>query len=167
MIADASSSGEVDSRPTVVYKRFLDALNRQDLEAATRCVHVERYREDCVAYTKGFVDWEGAKASIVTIWKALPGLQVDLHELAEGPDYALARGTVRGRAEGRLYGAPATKRSFAASFFDYVKVEDGLIVERVQQSDVLGQMRQLYGRALGLVGVGAMFLRQQTPPTPQ
>ena len=76
------------------------------------------------------------------------------------PLRSLARGTVRGTAEGRLYGAPTTKRSFEASFFDYVKTSEGLIVERVQQSDVLGPMRQLYGRALGLVGVGAMFLRQ-------
>jgi len=50
---------------------------------------------------------------------------------------------VRGAATGCLYGAPATKRSFEASFFDYVRLEDGLIVERVQQADVLGQMRQL------------------------
>ena len=158
--ADAPEPDEVGDRPSAVYKSFLDALNRKDLDAATRCVNVERYRENCVAFTKGFVDWEDAKASVLTIWKALPDLRVQLHELGEGPDYALARGTVRGTATGRLYGAPATKRSFEASFFDYVKIEDGLIVERVQQSDVLGQMRQLYGRALGLVGVGAMFLRQ-------
>jgi hypothetical protein len=36
---------------------------------------------------------------------------------------------------------------------------DGRIIERVQQADVLARMRQLYGRALGLVGLGAMFLR--------
>jgi predicted ester cyclase len=158
--AEASAPGAGANRPSIVYKSFLDALNRHDLDAATRCVNVERYRENCVAYTKSFVDWEDAKASVLTIWKALPDLRVELHELAEGADYALARGNVRGTAQGRLYGAPATKRSFEANFFDYVKIENGLIVERVQQSDVLGQMRQLYGRAVGLVGVGAMFLRQ-------
>ena len=36
---------------------------------------------------------------------------------------------------------------------------DGQIIERVQQADVLAQMRQLYGKALGLVGLDAMFLR--------
>jgi hypothetical protein len=40
----------------------------------------------------------------------------------------------------RDYGAPATKRSFEASFFDSVRLDDGLLVERVQQADVLGQM---------------------------
>ena len=52
------------------------------------------------------------------------------------------------------------KRSFQASFFDYVRVADGRIIERVQQADMLAQMRQLYGRALGLVGLDSMFLRQ-------
>ena len=78
--------------------------------------------------------------------------------LADG-DVALAHGTVRGTATGRLYGAPATKHSFEASFFDYVRVADGRIIERVQQADMLGQMRQLYGKALGLIGLDAMFLR--------
>jgi hypothetical protein len=59
----------------------------------------------------------------------------------------------------RLYGAPATRRSFQASFFDYVRVQDGEIIERAQQADVLTQMRQLYGKALGLIGLDAMFLR--------
>ena len=84
---------------------------------------------------------------------------MELAQILAGGDVALAHGTVRGTATGRLYRAPATKRSFEASFFDYVRVEDGRIVERVQQADVLGQMRQLYGKALGLVGLDAMFLR--------
>ena len=65
----------------------------------------------------------------------------------------------RGTATGRLYCAPATKRSFQASFFDYVRIDDGRIIERVQQAGVLAQMRQLYGKALGLAGLEAMFLR--------
>ena len=46
-----------------------------------------------------------------------------------GAPVALAHGTVRGTATGRLYGAPATRRSFEANFFDYVRTDDGLIVE--------------------------------------
>lgn len=71
----------------------------------------------------------------------------------------LGQGTVRGTATGRLYGAPATKRAFEANFFDYVRVEEGRIIERIQQTDVLGQMKQLYGAAFGLVGLGAMLRR--------
>ena len=59
----------------------------------------------------------------------------------------------------RLYGAPATRRSYEASFFDFVRVDEGRIIERVQQADVLGQMRQLYGKGLGTIGLAAMFWR--------
>jgi predicted ester cyclase len=147
--------------PVTVYRGFIDAVNRQDLQTAAGFVDAARYRENCVGFTRGFVDWEQAKESVRQVWKGLPDLSVELAQVladADG-DVALAHGTVRGTATGRLYGAPATKRAFEASFFDYVKVDNGRIIERVQQADVLGQMRQLYGKALGLVGLDAMFLR--------
>jgi len=34
-------------------------------------------------------------------------------------------------------------------------------MERIQQTDVLGQMRQLYGKAVGPVGLWTMFLPLQ------
>jgi predicted ester cyclase len=142
-----------------VYAGFIDAVNRYDLEAAARFVDADRYRENCVGFTRGFVDWEEAKKSVRQVWKGLPDLRVELDQVHASGDVALAHGTVRGTATGRLYGAPATKRSFQASFFDYVRIEDGRIIERVQQADVLAQMRQLYGKALGLIGLDAMFLR--------
>lgn len=145
--------------PADVYKEFIGAVNRQDLEEAGRYVDAARYRENCVGFTHGFVGWEQAKESVRQVWKGLPDLRVDLAQVLADGEVALAHGTVRGTATGRLYGAPATKRSFEASFFDYVQVDDGHIIERVQQADVLAQMRQLYGKALGLVGLDAMFLR--------
>jgi predicted ester cyclase len=153
-----SATGE-DIDAAAVYQRFIEAVNRQDLEEAARFVDGVRYRENCVGFTHGFVDWEEAKKSVRQVWKGLPDLRVELDQVLASGDVALAHGTVRGTATGRLYGAPATKRSFQASFFDYVRVDGGRIVERVQQADVLAQMRQLYGKALGLVGLDAMFLR--------
>jgi predicted ester cyclase len=142
-----------------IYEGFINALNHQDLDEAAQFVDVERYRENCVGFTKGFVDWEQAIASVRQVWKGLPDLRVELAQILADDNVAVAHGTVRGTATGRLYGAPATKRAFEASFFDYVRVDDGHIVERVQQTDILGQMRQLYGKALGLLGLDAMFLR--------
>jgi len=155
---NASSEGHL-AGPAGVYRGFIDAVNRQDLDEAAKFVDPARYRENCVGFTHGFVDWEQAKESVRRVWKGLPDLRVELAQVMAGGDVALAHGTVRGTATGRLYGAPATKRSFEASFFDYVRVQDGLIIARVQQADVLGQMRQLYGKALGLVGLDAIFLR--------
>lgn len=142
-----------------VYTGFIDAVNRKDLQEAARFVDAARYRENCVGFTHGFVDWEEAKKSVRQVWKGLPDLRVELDQVLTGGDVALAHGTVRGTATGRLYGAPATRRSFQASFFDYVRIDDGRIVERIQQADVLAQMRQLYGKTLGLIGLDAMFLR--------
>jgi hypothetical protein len=99
---------EGSANPTAVYSGFLDALNRKNLDAAAAYVDVDRYRENCVAFTGGFVNWADAKASLAQVWKGLPDLNV---------------------------------------------------VERVQQSDVLGQMKQLYGRAFGAIGLSAMLWR--------
>jgi hypothetical protein len=47
--------------------------------------------------------------------------------------------------------------------FDYARLEDGRIVERIQQSDTLSQLRQMYsgaakkGVAIALVGVTALI----------
>jgi hypothetical protein len=65
-----------------------------------------------------------------------------------------------------LYGAPATKHHYEASYFDDVRLDQGRIVERVQRADILGQMRQLYGRVLGVAGISAMLLRQHPPDDP-
>jgi predicted ester cyclase len=142
-----------------VYKGFIDAVNRKDLALADTFVDADRYRENCIGFTHGFVDWHEAKESVQRVWKGLPDLRVELPYVIADGDVVLAQGTVRGTATGRLYGAPATKRSFEANFFDFVRVDQGKIVERIQQADVLGQMKQLYGRAIGTVGLGAMFWR--------
>jgi len=154
-----TAADPLSTRTAEVYRNFIEAVNRKDLDAAARLVNPQRYRENRVGFTHGFVGWEEAMISIRQVWKGLPNLLVELHNVLAAGDVALACGTVRGTATGHLYGAPATKRSFEASFFDYVLLDDGLIVKRVQQADVLGQMRQLYGKAMGLVGLGAMLWR--------
>jgi len=142
-----------------VYRGFIDAVNRKDLALADTFVDADRYRENCIGFTHGFVDWQEAKESVQRVWKGLPDLRVELPYVIADGDVVLAQGTVRGTATGRLYGAPATKRTFEANFFDFVRVDQGKIIERIQQADVLGQMKQLYGRAIGTVGLGAMFWR--------
>jgi len=147
------------SKTSDVYRGFIDALNEKDLGAAGKFVDASRYRENCIGFTRGFVDWEQSRAAIEKVWQGLPDLRVELPHILADDDVALAHGIVRGTALGRLYGAPATKRTCEASFFDFVRVDDGRIIERIQQADVFGQMRQLYGKTAGLVGLGAMFLR--------
>jgi hypothetical protein len=47
-----------------VYCRFIEAVNRKDLQEAERVVDPKRYQDNCVGLTLGFVHWEKAKASI-------------------------------------------------------------------------------------------------------
>lgn len=147
------------SSPADVYLGFIEAVNAHDLEGAERFVNPERYRENCIGFTHGYVNWEDAKDSLGKVWKGIPDLRVEVPNVLGHDDVVLAQGVVRGTATGRLYGAPATKRAYEANFFDFVRVDNERIVERIQQADVLSQMRQLYGRAVGVVGLGALFWR--------
>src|SRR5262249_29953586 len=102
------TSGIGAGAPSDVYRGFIEAVNRHDLDAAARLLDNQRYRENWVGFTHGLVDWEEAKASIRQVWKGLPDLRVELHDVLAIGDVAMARETVRGTATGRLYGAPAT-----------------------------------------------------------
>lgn len=42
--------------------------------------------------------------------------------------------------------------------FDYVSIQDGKIVERIQQSDTFGQMITLYGGILKKAGIALILL---------
>jgi hypothetical protein len=42
--------------------------------------------------------------------------------------------------------------------FDYARIEDGRIVERIQQSDNLSQLTQMYGGVAKKAAVGAGLL---------
>ena len=86
-----------------VYRGFIEAVNRHDLDAAARLLDSQRYRENCVGFTHGLVDWEEAKASIRQVWKGLPDLRVELDNVLATGDVAVARGTVRGTATGAAY----------------------------------------------------------------
>jgi len=58
---DATATGRERGSSERRLQEPLDALNRHDLDAATRCVNTERCRENCVAFTPGCVGWEGSK----------------------------------------------------------------------------------------------------------
>ena len=64
-----------------VYRGFIDAVNRQNLEEAARFVDAARYRENCVGFTHGFVDWQEAQKSVRQVWKGLPDLRVELDQV--------------------------------------------------------------------------------------
>ena len=130
-----------------VYARYIDLLNAQDFEALDEVVDPERYREICVGFTPGWVDLPEAVTSLQKVVGGIPDLNARIDDIAADGDKVYARLTVTGTNSGRFFGAPPTGRSYEVSMFDYARLEDGRIVERVQQSDTLSQLAQMYGGA--------------------
>lgn len=143
----------------VTYREFIEALNAHDLDRAAALVDPAHYQENCVGFTPGFVGWADAASSLQKVWQGIPDLRVDLVDVFGDNDTVLARGTAGGTNTGRLYGVPATRRAYRVAFFDSCQFRDGKIVRRVQQADAITQMRQLYGRGLGTLGLIASIIR--------
>ena len=148
-----------------VYTRYIEILNAQDFGALPEVVDPERYREICVGFTPGWVDLEEAITSLKKVVVGIPNLHAHIEDVAADGDKVYARLTVTGTNAGRFFGAPPTGRSYEASMFDYARLENGRIVERIQQSDTLSQLRQMYAGAAkktavagaGLLGAAALF----------
>jgi predicted ester cyclase len=120
-------------------------------------VDPERYREICVGFTPGWVNLQEAVASLERVSGGIPDLNARIDDLVAEGDKVYARLTVMGTNTGRFFGAPPTGRSYEVSMFDYARSEDGRIVERVQQSDTLSQLRQMYSGAAEKAGAVAFL----------
>ena len=138
-----------------VYERYIDLLNAQDFGGLPEVVDPERYREICVGFTPGWVGLPEAVASLEKVLVGIPDLNARIDDLVSEGDKVYARLTVTGTNTGRFFGAPPTGRPYEASMFDYARIEDGRIVERIQQSDTLSQLAQMYGGAARKAGLAA------------
>lgn len=146
-----------------IYRRYIELLNAQRYDSLHEVVDPERYREICVGFTQGWVDLPEAVKSLEKVVTGIPDLHARIDDCISEGDKVYARLTVTGTNLGRFYGIPASGGAFQVSMFDYAKIEDGRIVERVQQSDTLSQMRQMYagaGRKAAAIGgiIGALAL---------
>lgn len=155
-----------DGRRT--YERFIELLNAQNCDALPEVVDPVRYREICVGFTPGWVDLPTAIASLEKVVVGIPDLHARIDDTAAEDGSVYARLTVTGTNTGRFFGIPPTRRAYEVSMFDYARIEDGRIVERVQQSDTLSQLGQMYAGAAvkaavasSLLVVAFVFLRRR------
>ena len=106
------------------------------------------------------MDLPEAVASLERVVGGIPDLNACIEDLAAEDDKVYARLTVTGTHSGRFIGAPPTGRSYEVSMFDYARLENGRIVERIQQSDTLSQLRQMYAgaakKAAAVAGAGVL-----------
>ena len=140
-----------------VYKRYIELLNAQDMDSLSEVVNPEKYREICVGFTPGWMNLPEAVGSLEKVVAGIPDLYARIDDCVAEDDKVYARLTVTGTNSGNFFGIPATGGSYEVSMFDYARIEDGRIIERIQQSDTLSQMRQMYAgvakKAAALGGV--------------
>ena len=143
-----------------VYQEFIDAVNRQDLEGAAQFVDAARYRENCVGFTHGFVDWPEAQKSVRQVWKGLPDLRVELDQVLASGDVALCprhgprhrnRAALRGASHQALVPGQLLRLRPGRRRTDH---RAGPASRRAHPDAASS-----HGKALGLVGLDAMFLR--------
>ena len=126
------------------YTRFIELLNAQQFDALPEVVDPDRYQEICVGFTPGWVNLADAITALRKVVTGIPDLNARIDDCVAEDDKVYARLTVTGTNSGRFFGLPPTGGAFEVSMFDYARFEDGRIVERIQQSDTLSQMRQIY-----------------------
>ncbi|MGH8929318.1 MAG: ester cyclase [Egibacteraceae bacterium] len=144
-------------RNKATYRRFVELLNTQNFNALPEVVDPDRYREDCIGFTGGWVDLTDATSSLRRALVGIPDLTAEIEDCVADDHRIYARLTVRGTNTGRLFGLPPTRRAYQVNMFDYALFDGGKIVERIQQTDSLSQMRQLYTPALASAAVAAVL----------
>ena len=141
-----------------IYTRYIELLNAQKLDSLSEVVNPEMYREICVGFTPGWVNLPEAVGSLEKVVAGIPDLHARIDDCIAEDDKVYARLTITGTNSGSFYGIPATGGVYEVNMFDYARIEDGKIVERVQQSDTLSQMRQMYaGVAKKAAALGGLF----------
>jgi steroid delta-isomerase-like uncharacterized protein len=134
-----------------IYRRFIDLLNSQKFDDLPEVLDPGAYREICVGAMQDWAAYDEAVASVRQVVAAVNDTHVNIEDMVAEGDKVYARATVTGTNTGSLMGMPPTNKTFQARMFDYVKIDGGRIVERIQMADNMGMMQQLMG---GMPGMG-------------
>lgn len=136
-----------------VYRRYIELLNAQDFDTLSEVVDPEKYKEICVGFTPGWVNLTDAVTSLKKVLTGIPNLHARIEDVVAEDNKVYARLKVTGTQKGGLFGMPATHKSYEVQMFDFAMIERGKIVERIQQSDNLGQFITLFKETFITVGV--------------
>lgn len=136
-----------------VYRRYIELLNAQDFNALPEVVDSINYKEICVGFTPGWVNLNDAITSLKKVLIGIPNLNARIEDVVAEDNKVYARLKVTGTQKGSLFGMPATHKNYELQMFDYATIENGKIVERIQQSDNLGQFITLFKGTLITVGI--------------
>jgi steroid delta-isomerase-like uncharacterized protein len=124
-----------------VIRRWLDAWNTKDIDAA-----VELLAPDYVRHDANFPDVVGPRAQrdfLDGMFRAFPDLTLRTDRLIAQEDLVAVHLTAYGTHRGEFMGISATEREVTVQAVDIYRLADGRIAEQWVIIDVLGLMRQL------------------------
>ena len=121
-------------------RRAVDGFNEKNLAVVDELFADDVIDHSPTGETKGH---DGPKAGLETLYAAFPDLEISIDELiAEGDTVAL-RSTHRGTHEGPFMDIEPTGKRVEIPNMVFARFEDGKVVERWVQADMLGLMGQL------------------------
>lgn len=118
--------------------RFNDPARREE--------YFDLYAEDAVLHGFGPEPLRGraaAQAFYEMVWEALPDLVLSAEDLVAEGDRIVARYRIRGTHRGAFLGIAPTGARIDVGGMTLLRFTDGRVVERWQQLDDLGLLRQM------------------------
>lgn len=125
-----------------IVQRVVDAFNTGDWNAVDQL-----FAPDFVDHDRSRAGLPGGPEGVKIAWRmfrdAFPDLSGILDDVICEGDKVVVRGTMRGTHRGELMGIPPTGKQVTVTLIDINRVEDGKLVERWAETDMLGLLQQL------------------------
>lgn len=135
------ASAETTEENKQIVRRFVnEVVNSGNLD------RIDEYVGENVVDHTPFGETEGREAfrdTTEALQNAFPDLEVTPVEVISEGDTVSVRMTQRGTHEGEFLGVPPTGQSFEIMAMAFAHLEDGKVIERWVQPDVLGLMQQI------------------------
>jgi steroid delta-isomerase-like uncharacterized protein len=124
-----------------VIRRWLEAWNTNDLDAAEGLLHDGYVRHD--ANLPDIVGPQAERNFVATALAAFPDLRFEAQHLVAEDDLVVGRLTVQGTHRGEFMGVPASGRHVDFQTVETFRLLDGKIAEQWVVMNVLGLLQQL------------------------
>ena len=127
--------------PKAVIRRWVEAWNTQDLDAAEESLAPEFVRHD--ANLPDVVGPQAERQHIADDLAAFPDLHFEIEQLIAEGDLVAARYLVQGTHRGEFLGIPGSGRQVTIQAAESYRLSGGKIAEQWVVMDALGLLQQL------------------------
>ena len=129
-----------DDHKTVI-RRWVEAWNAQDLDAAEELLAAEFVRHD--ANLPEVVGPQAERQYIADTLTAFPDLHFEIEQLIADGDLVAARYLVQGTHQGEFLGIPGTGRPVSIQGVESYRLAGGKLAQQWVVMDALGLLQQL------------------------